>query len=87
MYKMKVKILTKNNCSGCIALKLYLKDNYKEFIEYVNLEDDEDKFYELANELDTTTMPAIALYENGDVVKVVRGFDRSEVNRLFMVLD
>ena len=84
---MKVKILTKNNCGGCIALKLYLKDNYKEFIEYVNLEDDEDKFYELAKELDTTTMPTIALYENGDVVKVVRGFDRSEVNRLFMVLD
>lgn len=59
----KIKILTQNNCSKCIALKSYLemglRNRYAEDIEYVKREDDPEGFMEYVQQFDIMATPAI----------------------------
>lgn len=84
---MNVKILSKNNCPGCIALKTYLGNNYEDIITHVKLEENEEEYYRLVNEVGTTSVPTLILYDGDEVIKVVRGYNPVEVNRLFMEVE
>ncbi|HEY8405932.1 MAG TPA: glutaredoxin domain-containing protein [Acholeplasma sp.] len=60
---MKVKMLTKNDCPQCAALKMFLKfglnDKYADDIEVVNKETDTAEFEKLTSEYGILTLPVM----------------------------
>lgn len=66
----KVKMLTQENCTNCVALKQFLEfglnNKYKDNIEIIKREENPEKFNELVNKFDIYTSPALIF--NNDVL-------------------
>ena len=59
----KVIMLTKDNCPKCMALKMFLqmglKDKYKEDIEIIHKESNEELFEEYVNKYEISSVPVL----------------------------
>lgn len=82
----KVIIFTKNECPNCKSLGMFLnialKRKYDKNIEHLNMEDSEEEWEKYDSKLDITSVPTVALEENGEILEVIRGFKPPQIKEM-----